>query len=146
MKLQQYLLNHYLHIPYEEFSYKASSALGILISIENNALNELSDDKKKKLKEDIEKVKEIIESTRKDIHVSMFVLDRNIAPQDFSRNPTNHVFTFPMRKVINDKDKIQLSQDNIQRLLCEATMEINNILMKQLAGFSEQMYFDEDEL
>lgn len=142
MKLQQYLLNYYLHIPYEDFSHKAVSALGILTSIKYNPLSELDKEQIKLLDDSINRIQEIIAITNKDTQVSLFILDRNIAPQDFSKNPVNFVINFKRIKKVRDSEDIRLSADQIQKILCEATLEINQILMRQIAGFSDQMFLD----
>lgn len=144
MKLQQYLLNDYLHIPFENFSHKAVAAVGILTTINNSPLSDLSKIQKEEIVKSIEKVKEIISSTRKDIQVSLFVLDRNIIPQDIAKSSTNYMTKFARDKNVKDNSTIQLNQDQIQKLLCEAQMEIHEILMRQVSGFSEQMFFDGD--
>lgn len=146
MKLQQYLLNHYLHIPFEDFSHKAVVALGILTSIKYNPLSDTDDKQKKELDDAINKVKKIIEITNEDTQINLFILDRNISPQDFSKTPTLHIINFKRIKPVKGQDKIQMSSDQIQKALCEAIMEINTLLMKEIAGFSDQMFLDDGGL
>jgi len=144
MKLQQYLLNHYLHVPFEEFSHKAVSALGILVSIKHNPMSQDSGNSNQKdIDAAITRVREIIAITDKKIEVSLYILDRNIAPQDFTKNPTLHIIKFTRNKKVNDSENITMNSDQIQQALCKAIEEINEILMKCIAGFSEQMFFDE---
>lgn len=144
MRLQQYLLHNYLHIPYEEFSHKAMSGLGILTSIKYNTLSDMSDEQKKDLDKSIEIVRKIIEHTKDNVQVNLFILDRNIAPQDFSKTAVNRITNFTRIQKVGNSDSISLSSDQIQKLLCEATLEIDQIVMRQIARYSEQMGYGED--
>lgn len=146
MKLQQYLLNDYLRIEFESFSHKAVAALGILTSIKHNPLSEMQPKEMQALEATIQKVQTIIDVTRDDIQISLFILDRNIIPQDFSKTQTNYATKFTRKKKVKDESTMTLSQDQIQALLCQATMEIHILLMAQIAGFSEQMFFDGGDL
>ena len=143
MKLQQYLLNDYLHTPYEEFSAKAVTAKGILISIQHNPLSELGPEQKSALEKSITRMEEIIRVVRDDVQVSLFVLDRNVTPQDHLKSTTILKFTFARLKPVKNEQNITLDTNQIQGLLYNAIMEIHDILMKEIAGFSEQMFYEQ---
>lgn len=146
MKLQQYLLNHYLHIPFEQFSNRAVAAKGLLITIRNNPLSDLTYDDEKALDKAIKTVTDIIDMTEEKIQVSLFVLDRNVSPQDFSKTPVFYTTKFERKKKVNDETTISMSADQIQRALCEAAMKINDTLMTEISRFSEQIIFDGNDL
>jgi len=143
MKLQQYLINNYLHIPFEDFSHRAVAALGILTSIQNNQISEMTEERRKAIGESINKIKNIIEVTDPKLQVSLFVLDRNIAPQDFSKQAVNHNLSFTRKRPIGDQKYAKLTMDEVQNYLCYALMEINEILMKECGKVSDQFIFEE---
>lgn len=142
MKLQQHLLNDYLRTEFENFSHRAVLALGLLISIKHNPISDLNQEKKDALDTAIKDVEEIISITNKETQISLFVLDRNIAPQDFSKTATIQKINFERKKKIKDTMRVQLNSDQIQDLLCNASLQIHKIVMTQISGFSDQMFLE----
>lgn len=143
MKLQQYLLNNYLHIPFEDFSHRIVSALGILESIKENPMSmSQQPNDKKPIDDAIEKVNQIIMETNPKIKISLFILDRNILPQDQMKEAQNLTIKFSYEKAVNGQQSITLKQNEIQNYLCIASKEVHSILMRHIAKYSEEMFFD----
>lgn len=134
MKLQQYLLHHYLNTEFEDFSHRSVSALGILLTIKNSPFGAGD----KKVEEAINEIKDIVKRTDKETDVSLFVLDRNIVPQNVAKG-VEYKTTFTRNTKRDTGQTITLGQDEIQRRLCNALMRIHEIVMEQIAGYSEQI-------
>jgi len=144
MKLQQYLINNYLHIPYEDFSHRASAARGILITLRNNPISQLSQSQQQDIEKAIKRISDIIDITSPKLQVSLFILDRNISPQDFSKNPVTHNVNFRRAKQLGDSRHVKLTTNEIQNYLCYALLQIEEILMEQIAKLSDQFIFETD--
>lgn len=142
MKLQQYLINNYLHIPYEDFSHRATAARGILLTLRGNPISQLTEEQKKDLERAIKNISDIIDTTDKKLQVSLFVLDRNVAPQDFSKTPVTYNTTFKRVRAVGDSQFIKLTTDEIQNYLCYALLRIEEILMQEIAKLSDQFIFE----
>jgi hypothetical protein len=142
MKLQQYLINNYLHIPYEDFSHRATAARGILLTLKGNPISQLTPQQKNEIEAAIMKITEIIDTTEKKLQVSLFVLDRNITPQDFSKTPVTYNTTFKRVRAVGDSRFVKLTADEIQNYLCYALLRIEEILMNEIAKLSDQFIFD----
>lgn len=143
MKLQQYLLTYYLHIPFEDFSHRAVAALGILKSIERNTNSEMRKEDRERITKAIEKIRHICEVTDDKTNISLFVLDRNVTPQDLVKNPANIYITFTRAPRFGGTT-LKLNADQIQDLLCNAMIEINDIVMASVAPYSEQIMVTDD--
>ncbi len=149
MKLQQYLLNNYLNVDFENFSQKAVLAHGILKSIKHNPNRYSTKEDAEKVDpvaEAIKVIEKIIEETHDDLHISLFVLDKNILPQDKLKTGENLTINFKYKNPYRGKNTLSMTQDQIQHHLCTASLKIHEILMEHIAAFSEQMFFESGNL
>ncbi len=110
----------YLETPFQMFTEKFISAIGVLEILDEDIP-----------KEDSDRIKFIEENTNKKLFIPIYSLDRVINPSQESFNSSNQKFKFPN----NDKQFIELKESQIQYYLCMAIREVHNIVMRNMQGY-----------
>ena len=114
-------ISHYFGIPFENYTDKLISAIGLA-----KLIDEFS-------KKDFEKIKYIEKNTHEKVMVSFYKLDRVVNPTKGEIQETEYTFRFKKNEYKNDEDKyVKMNDLTIQRYLCEAIREVHEILMNNL--------------
>lgn len=118
-------ITRYFNIPFENFTDKLISALGIA-----NLIDEFD-------KKDKEKLYFIEQNTHKNLMVSFYKLDRVVNPAKGEIKDTEYSFKFKRNEFTSESDKyITISDGGIQKYLCEAIREVHEILMRNLKDYT----------
>jgi len=109
---------HYLSVPFEQFTDKYISALGVLSMIDD------FEDSDKKIMTFIES------NTTESIKVSIYTLDRTI-------NPTKGEFKTVKNKIKFRRDGVEseFSEGQVQRFLCLAIRKVHEIVMVNMKNY-----------
>ena len=119
------LIEHYLSLPVEKFTDKLISAFQIAEVGEFNS-------------KDITRLKFIESDTQEDINVSFYILDRQINPETtgFKKVSNKGRFLRNVKDEEGNRKTITIPEEQIQRVLCEATREISQIVMRNTKDFN----------
>lgn len=128
------VFNHYLSVPYSNFTGKAISALGVL---------GLMDQKKESVKKDIIEIKNIIDTTSDELHFSMYVLDRWVNPEGVIDESLTLWVSDKSPAIMKNKyrngrtfTKSSGGDYFLQKKLCEAIAKIHVIVMKNISSYN----------
>jgi len=85
----------------------------------------------------------IEENTHPKVMVSLYILDRCVNPAKGEFRVTQNRVTFDTN-VPDDNDKemakqVQLTENQIQYYLCKAVRRVNDVVMKNVKGYSEEI-------
>ena len=149
MNILSYYAQHYIGLKYEGFTDKLIAAITLF------TLMRTPDDEadKKVFEEDKETLIWIEENTHKNVRLPLYMLDRNINPSKKDFKTVMQKFTFTrMYPVDDDDEKITLTENQMQYYLCMAVRKVNEIVMKHLKDYSDEMRMpklddmDDDEM
>ena len=109
---------HYLSVPFEQFTDKYISALGVL-----SMIDDFNDDEKD--------IMNFIESnTMEGIRVSIYTLDRTINPSKGEFNTVKNKIKFHRGDIVQE-----FTENQIQRFLCLAIRKVYEIVMKNMKNY-----------
>lgn len=132
----------YLETPFEDFTSKLILALSIF-----ELLDTYSD-------EDLERLQEIETYTNNKVYVNFYKLDRVVNPSKGEFQATDNKFKFlkeNKKENAYDDNTITLTENQIQKYLCLAVREINQIIFRNLKAYKveqsiEGMESDNDDV
>ena len=140
MQLISFVVQHYVSLPYQKFTEKIIAALAIFQVIQKQTQDP---QKVVEFENDELEIMWIEENTHIKVMIPIYVLDRCV-------NPTKGEFRVAQNKVTfdtkipdeNDEDtakQVTLTENQIQKYLCMAIRRVNDIVMKNVKAYSEEI-------
>jgi DNA-binding transcriptional MerR regulator len=101
--------------------------------------------------EDLKRLMFIETWTHEDLGKSIYELDRMVDPSKVTGDPTNYQYNITFKSdYLFDKDdneskrKISVKSDKLQKYLCEAIREVNEIIYKNFKKYNDEYGFQEE--
>lgn len=136
MQLVSFAVQHYVSLPYQKFTEKIIAALAIFQVIQRAKENE-------GFEYDELELAWIEQNTHEDLCIPIYILDRCVNPTKGEFKPSHNKITFDTN--IPDVDnpevpkQVTLTENQIQNYLCMAIRRVNDIVMKSVKAYSEEI-------
>ncbi|KKN77145.1 hypothetical protein LCGC14_0363420 [marine sediment metagenome] len=140
MQLVSFVVQHYVALPYQKFTEKVIAALAIFQVIQKQ-----TQDPKKvmEFENDELEIMWIEENTNTKVMVPIYVLDRCVNPAKGEFRVTQNKVTFdtniPDENAEDMAKQVELTENQIQKYLCMAIRRVNDIVMKNVKAYSEEI-------
>lgn len=147
MQLVSFVVQHYVSLPYQKFTEKIIAALAIFQIIQRQVANLQSDNatmqKAIEFENDELEIMWIEENTNLKVMVPIYVLDRCVNPAKgefrVTQNKVNFDTNIPDENNEEMAKQIELTENQIQKYLCMAIRRVNDIVMKNVKSYSEEI-------
>ena len=136
MQLVSFGVQHYVSIPYQKFTEKIIAALAVFQVIERKTENP-------DFENDELEILWIEENCHPNVMVPVYVLDRCVNPSKGEFRVTANTVTFDTNVPRDDeadmRKQVTLTENQIQYYLCNAIRRVNDIIMKNVKSYSEEI-------
>ena len=140
MQLISFVVQHYVSLPYQKFTEKIIAALAIFQVIQKQTQDEK---KAMEFEYDELEIMWIEENTNVKVMVPIYVLDRCVNPAKGEFRVTQNRVTFdtniPDENDAEMAKQVTLTENQIQKYLCMAIRRVNDIVMKNVKSYSEEI-------
>jgi len=140
MQLVSFAIQHYVSIPYQKFTEKVIAALAVFQVIQRQTGDS---DKANEFENDEMEVLWIEENCHPDVMVPIYILDRCVNPAKGEFHVTHNKVTFetnvPDESDTGSNKTVTLTENQIQRFMCGAIRRVNDIVMKNVKSYSEEI-------
>jgi len=143
MQLVSALFQHYMSLPYQSFTEKLMAALALFKIVQEAD------------QQDFKRLQWIETHTHENINKSLYMMDRCVdptkgkidkIPDTITVYPTEKPKNMSQENWENDGHRIRLTVDDIQKYLCLAIREVNDLVVKNMQGYEieRKMKFGEE--
>ena len=135
MNLTTALIEHFLNMPFQNFTEKLIAGFQLIEVIKFSPEDEL-------------RLKFIEENTHEDIMVSIYMLDRFVNPTkgDFKIRNVVKEFRTNIRNIhTREYQMVSIPEDKAQRYLCLAMREVCQIISRNIKGYNDEIVMPDME-
>jgi hypothetical protein len=118
---------HFIQTRFDDFSERYSQAISIFELIESP------------IQADKKRIYEFQEAVSKEMPISLWILDRHINPEKCEFSTVNHFIAFEIKNSNGSVTEKRFTENQIQKALCNAMVEVNQIIMRNIKNYQFEM-------